>query len=88
TFTGSLVTKLVKQVNGLPGDTGEPSEQTLAFRKKHRRSHMPWTTDEDEMLQYALEHTNAPDVLERIMGRSIGALKARARKFGEDTAAN
>lgn len=81
TFTGGLVTKLVKQVYALPGDTHEPSEQTLAFRKKHRRSHMPWSDQEDQLLQHALEHTNAPDVLERIMGRSIGALKARARKL-------
>lgn len=73
--------KLLALVNALPKEKGKPSANILALRSLHARSHMEWTSDEEGILTELLMHTNDTPTLERILGRSITALKARAHRM-------
>lgn len=80
-FTTPMLSKFQALVDALPLDTGSPSAFTLKFRELHRRSHMEWTNDEELLLASTLSQTNDPEVLEKLFGRTISAIRTRAKRI-------
>ncbi|MGB5070335.1 MAG: ATP-dependent helicase [Flavobacteriales bacterium] len=80
-FTPQMLAKFQELVEALPPDTGSPSEYTLKLRELHPRSHMEWTSNEELLLESALGQTNDLEVLEGLFGRTISAMKTRAKRI-------
>ncbi|MCB9232748.1 MAG: hypothetical protein H6581_13845 [Bacteroidia bacterium] len=80
-FSEKARLQLRERVDALPMVKTEVSAVVAQLREKHRRSHEPWSKDEDYLFTQALKYTNDLKFLTQCFGRSKAALEVKGKRF-------
>jgi len=77
--------KLVEAIKIIPFQKPDEtvSEAVRELRKQHPRSHEPWGTDEEHLLEQATKQCNDLNLLVKLFGRSPNSIVAMSSKWVE-----
>ncbi|MEJ2054659.1 MAG: hypothetical protein P8X42_12135 [Calditrichaceae bacterium] len=81
-LSDKAINQLKKKIRALGiMKTDNLTENILQARKRYRRSHEPWTTEELDLLTKALKYTNDLSLLSECFGRSRTAVEICGQKI-------